>query len=225
MTQFTIESINKYVKLILILIFIHLFVVFFFKNIDALIQVTEEISMQSFSILIGIIIGAVAILITSITGLQSLLLNIYHLKNIEMTEYGKKFITVNEVESENKNVSFSNNIELQKIENKVSSNLDSIVLEIKDDVMWLIRLYIINIIIMYFQKIQFSFNLLPESIYSIYYPFVSRKAILTSLNILVIFLGVYIIIDIVSCIFTIYQTHMLAINEEFKENKKTKHNK
>jgi hypothetical protein len=67
---------------IIIWIVIYLLVAYFFADIEKISELTTDVFLQGFSTLMGIVIGAVGILIGTISGLYTILIDVNKNKNI-----------------------------------------------------------------------------------------------------------------------------------------------
>ena len=177
--QKAVELIKIGAKLFLLWIFIYRIVIYFYNDIDKIISLTEEISLQSSSTLMGVIIGSVGILIGTISGLYTILIDVH----------------------KNKKEFEDNSEDLDKLE--------EVVLELKENTITLIAIYFLNLIITYAVNLDFKLKIkIPY--YTELYPLLSKEAILTSINIFLVILGIWITYDIVTTIFTIYQAYILV---------------
>ncbi len=187
--QKAVELIIIGIKLLPLWIIIHLIVIYFYDDIDKISSLTEDISLQSFSTLMGIIIGSVGILIGTISGLYTILIDVYKNKK--------------EIED--------NSEDLDKLE--------KVVLELKENTIALILIYVLNLIITYAVNLNFKLKInIPY--YTELYPLLSKEAILTSISIFLVMLGILITYDIVTTIFTIYQAYIL-VTKNMLLNKKS----
>ena len=177
--QKAIELIGVSVKLLIFWIFIYTIVIYFYDDIDKMSSLTEDISLQSFAPLMGIIIGSVGILIGTISGLYTILIGEY----------------------KDKKVLEDNSEDFEKLE--------GVVLELKENTIILIAIYALNLIITYAINLDFKLKI-ETPYYTELYPLLTKEAILTSISIFLVMLGIWITYDIVTTIFTIYQAYILV---------------
>lgn len=163
-------------KVIVIFIVIYALVVYFFDDIEKITSLTKEIFLQGFSTLMGVVIASVGILIGTISGLYTILIDV----------------------NKNKEISDRISEDLDK--------LDKIVSELKEDTIFLIGAYSLNLMVTY--AINLNFKLFNIPYYEELYPYLSKIVILTSLSITLIVLGIWITYDIVMAIFTIYKAYI-----------------
>jgi hypothetical protein len=127
----------------------------------------------------GVVIAAVGILIGTISGLYTILIDV------------------------NKNEKLSKDI------SEDLDNLDEIVLELKDDTIALIIIYIFNLVVTYALNLNLKQKFsIPYSVEL--YPYLSKGYLLNSLSIVLVILGILITLDIVFTMFTIYQAYILV---------------
>ena len=180
------------VKLIIFWIFIYIILIYFYDDIGKVSSLTKDVFLQSFSTLMGVVIASVGILIGTISGLYTILIDV------------------------NKNKRISENI------SEDLDKLDEIVLELKEDTIILIAIYVLNLIVTYAINLDFKLKFsIPY--YIEVYPLLSKILILTSLSIFLVLLGIWITYDIVMTIFTIYQAFILVTkNSLLSEDSSTK---
>ena len=180
------------VKLIIFWIFIYIILIYFYDDIGKVSSLTKDVFLQSFSTLMGVVIASVGILIGTISGLYTILIDV------------------------NKNKRISENI------SEDLDKLDEIVLELKEDTIILIAIYVLNLIVTYAINLDFKLKFsIPY--YIEVYPLLSKILILTSLSIFLVLLGIWITYDIVMTIFTIYQAYILVTkNSLLSEDSSTK---
>lgn len=162
-------------KAIIIWIVIHLLVVYFFEDITDISNFTKDVFLQGFSTLMGVVIASLGILIGTISGLYTILIDANNKKTF-------------------KNISEDLN------------KLDDTVLELKEDTVFLIVAYFLNLIATY--ALQLHFKLFTIPYYGELYPYLAKLAILTSFSITLIVLGILITYDIVMTMFTIYKAYI-----------------
>lgn len=178
------------VILLLLWVIVYIIVIYFYEDIDKILSLTGEISLQSSSTLMGIIIGSVGILIGTISGLYTILIDIH--KNRKELE--------------------DNSTDLDKLE--------EVVLELKENTISLIVIYFLNLTITYALNLDFEGKIrIPY--YTELYPLLSKEAVLTSINIFLIILGIWITYDIITTIFTIFQAYILVTKSILFNEKKS----
>ncbi len=104
----------------------------------------------------------------------------------------------------------------------VFNNLDSVVSELKEDTLILLVLFVINLILLYMSKITVKYHILSNSKFSYLVPYLSKQILISSTSIFLIFLGILIIYDIVSSIFTIHEAYLFATRKKMQNNSEVK---
>ncbi|MBA2846627.1 hypothetical protein HNP88_000811 [Methanococcus maripaludis] len=165
-------------------------------NLKNIVDITTEISLNCFSILIGLVIATVGILIGTLSTLYNSMVDL-----VDGTEQRKNDI-------------------LDSLD-----DLDRYVRELKENTLFLVFLFVGNILFIYMAKIC-SFE--PINPYFSYwgYPIFSKEIFLASIGISIIILGVITVYDIVKTIFTIHDHYMVIMTFKTEYNTlKKKNNK
>lgn len=175
-------------KLIFLWVIIYSVVIFYFEDIETISSLTENLSIQCFSILMGLIIGSVGILIGTMSELYNLLINFHNKSNAH----------------ENKSMI------LYKLKETIS--------ELKEDTLLLVKVFVINIIITYINKINLKMGFFSSLISPNLYPYLSKQAILTSTNLFLVIMGMWIVYDIISTMFTIHESYIVTLENNCNQN-------